>query len=656
VRAPRLRREDASVTGTACCAPRRAARRDSFLGAMIADGDVRRSLVAGALLIAHWVIGATVDPEPSWVWMLAGLACVIAGWHPVETSIRQIAARTLDIDVLMVVAAIGACAIGQWDDAGILLFLFSLSHGLEGLATERASSAISALAELAPTEATRVLDGIEERVAVSSLAIGDMVIVRPGERFPIDGVVAEGTSSVDQSPMTGESVPVRKEPNDECFAGTLNGEGLLRVRARRAAGETMMARMARLVEEGQANRGEAQRLTARFTRLYTPIVLLAVPAVVGGLMLAGHGFDDAFLRGMAVLIGASPCALAISTPSAVLAGIARAARGGVLVKGGAHLETLGSLRCMAFDKTGTLTTGRATVRSIECFNGASSARTLAIAEALDRHSSHPYAHAVRDAARAANAPRVEPTQVTDVPGMGVRAFIDGRACALGSPRIIDGTPLPESVQARIDALRAKGQAVALVVEEDRVLAVLSFEDLPRNGAAEVMADLGRSGIVRIAMLTGDAPAVADRIGAAVGITEIAAGLMPEQKIECVRDMRATGRTGMVGDGINDAPALACADLGIAMGARGSDVALEAADVALMGDDLARLPWAIALARQTRRTITQNVVIAMGVMAILVTLASFGHIGLGGAVVLHEGSTVIVAFNALRLLVWDRRAT
>jgi Cd2+/Zn2+-exporting ATPase len=555
----------------------------------------------------------------------------------------------------MVVAAIGACAIGQWTEAGVLLFLFSLSHGLEGLATERASSAISALAELAPTEATRALEGKEERVAVSALVVGDIVIVRPGERFPIDGVVTEGTSSVDQSPMTGESVPVRKDLGDECFAGTLNGEGLLRLRAIRAAGETMMARMARLVEEGQANRGVAQRLTARFTRIYTPVVLLAVPVVIGGMMLAGHGFNDAFLRGMAVLIGASPCALAISTPSAVLAGIARAARGGVLVKGGAHLETLGSLRCMAFDKTGTLTTGRATVRTIECFEASSRERVLAMAEALDRHSSHPYAYAVRDAARASGTPRLEPTQVTDIPGMGVRAVIDGHACALGSPRIIDGSPLPPAVRERIDALRAGGQAVALVIEDSRVLAAMAFEDLPREGAAAVMAELGRAGIVRIAMLTGDAQAVAARIGAAVGITEIDAGLMPEQKIERVRALRGTGPTAMVGDGINDAPALASADLGIAMGARGSDVALEAADVALMGDDLARLPWAIGLARAARRTITQNVVIAMGVIAVLVPLAAFGGIGLGGAVVLHEGSTVVVAFNALRLLAWDRHA-
>ena len=630
-------------------------RHASFLRAMIADRDVRLSLIAGLLLIAHWSIGLAVDPEPSWSWLLAAASCAIAGWHPLKTSVRQVVARTLDIDVLMVVAAIGACVIGQWTEAGVRLFLVSLSNGLEGLATERASSAISALAELAPTEATRALDGTEERVAVSALAIGDIVIVRPGERFPIDGIVTEGTSSVDQSPMTGESVPVRKDPGDECFAGTLNGEGLLRVRAARAAGETMMARMARLVEEGQANRGVAQRLTARFTRIYTPVVLLAVPAVIGGMMLAGHGFDDAFLRGMAVLIGASPCALAISTPSAVLAGIARAARGGVLVKGGAHLETLGSLRCMAFDKTGTLTTGRATVRSIECFDATTHERALAIAEALDRHSSHPYAHAVRDAARTASAPRLEPAQVVDVPGMGVRAVIDGRACALGSPRIMDGTPLPARVQDRIDALRAGGQAVALVVEDGHVLAVMSFEDLPREGAATVMAELGGAGIVRITMLTGDAQAVADRIGAAVGISEIAAGLMPEQKIERVRELRTIGPTAMVGDGINDAPALASADLGIAMGARGSDVALEAADVALMGDDLARLPWAIGLARAARRTITQNVVIAMGVIAVLVPLAAFGGIGLGGAVVLHEGSTVVVAFNALRLLAWDRRA-
>lgn len=640
-----------------CCSHARPAttRHASFLRAMIADRDVRLSLVAGLLLVTHWVLGLSVADEPSWAWMLSAAACVIAGWHPARISLRQVASLKLDIDVLMVVAAIGACAIGQWTEAGVLLFLFSLSHGLEGLATERASSAISALAELAPTEATRVREGVEERVAVAALAIGDVVIVRPGERFPIDGAVVEGVSSVDQSPMTGESVPVRKEPGDECFAGTLNGEGLLRVRAARAAGETMMARMARLVEEGQANRGVAQRITARFTRIYTPVVLVAVPAVIGGMMLTGSGFDDAFLRGMAVLIGASPCALAISTPSAVLAGIARAARGGVLVKGGAHLETLGSLRCMAFDKTGTLTTGRASVRGMECFDGASRERALAIAEALDRHSSHPYAHAVRAAAASAGVARLEAVQVTDVPGTGVRAAINGRACALGSPRIVDGMPMPAQVEASIEAHRTEGQAVALVVEDGRILALLAFEDLPREGAAAVMAGLGRAGIHRIAMLTGDAPAVAARIGAAVGITEIAAGLMPEQKIERVRALRSVGPTAMVGDGINDAPALASADLGIAMGARGSDVALEAADVALMGDDLARLPWAIGLARAARRTITQNVVIAMGVIAVLVPLAAFGGIGLGGAVVLHEGSTVVVAFNALRLLAWDRRA-
>ncbi len=615
------------------------------------DRDIQGALVAGALLAASWIASETIDPAPRWATLLAIMSCVISGYRPTITAVTQVAGRVLDIDLLMVVAAAGAAAIGEWLDAGVLLFLFALSHGLEGLATERASSAISALAELAPREATRLIDGREAVVPVDTLAVGDVVIVRPGGRLPIDGEVLEGTSSVDQSPMTGESVPVRKERGDSCFAGTINGEGVLQLRATKLASETMMSRMARLVQEGQSNRGVAQRLTARFTRVYTPIVLLAVPAVIGGMMLAGSAFDDAFLRGMAVLIGASPCALAISTPSAVLAGIARAAKGGVLIKGGAHLETLGALRCMAFDKTGTLTTGRARVTTVIEFSGTRD-EVLSVAEALDRHSSHPYAQAVRTAA--ANAPDLEASDVTAVPGMGIRATVGGVACALGSPRLFEGAPLPADVRARVDALREEGHAVALVVRGSVVLGLLAFEDQPRDGAAAVIGRLHEVGIRRVAMLTGDAPVVAAKIAAAFGITEVDANLMPEQKIERVRAMRSDGPTAMVGDGINDAPALAAADLGIAMGARGSDVALEAADIALMGDDLARLPWAIGLARASRGVITQNVFIALGVIAILVPVAAMGGVGLGGAVVLHEGSTVIVAFNALRLLAWKDR--
>lgn len=617
------------------------------------DLDLLSAILCAAFLLAS-VIAPRCGADEFTTNILQWIACAVGGWRVTIRSFAQLMRFRFDVDLLMLVAAIGAGVINQWEEAAILLLLFSLGHGLEGLATDRARDAIRALGTLTPKVARVVRNGVEQVLSVEALVIGDLVRVIPGERIAVDGEVREGETAVDQSPITGESMPIHKMVGSSVYAGTVNGDGLILVATTRLSSQTTMARMVKLVEESRANKGKTQRLTEKFTRIYTPIVLVSVPMVIIVLMnFFGMTFAEAFLRAMAVLVGASPCALVISTPSAVLAGIAQAARSGVLIKGGMHLESLGTVRAIAFDKTGTVTQGRPEVTDLVASAGSTEGDVLAVALALDQHSSHPLALAVVRRAKkdGVNAPEIE--AIRAIPGRGVEGMIMNQRALIAGPRAFgrDGNPeISKALRERIETLESQSHTVSVISLGNQVIGAIAMVDQVRPDVARIFAKLKALGIRRLIMLTGDNAMVATAVAKPLGIDEVKAELLPENKIREVQSLMQTwGAVAMVGDGVNDAPALATATVGIAMGATGTDVALEAADVALMADDLSKLPFAVGLSRRARRTIMQNVVISLGVVGMLVPCAALGIVPLNWAVVLHEGSTVVVAFNALRLL-------
>jgi Cd2+/Zn2+-exporting ATPase len=614
--------------------------------------------IAGASLLAAWWLERENATREVWLGLYA-LAYLVAGWSAFLQGLRLALRGRLDVDFLMVVAAIGAAWIGRWVDGGLLLFLFALGNALEHYAMGQARKAIRALGQLAPRTARRRTGDREEEVPVESLSPGDQVIVRPGERLPADGRVDSGSGAVDQSPITGESVPVEKAAGDEVFAGTVNGDGSLVVSVSRRAEDSTMARMIRLVEEAQAQKGRTQRAAEAFTRIYVPCVVAGTVAAIALPPLLGWlDAKAALLRAIAMLVGASPCALAISTPAAVLAGVARAARSGVLIKGGAHLESLAEIRAIAMDKTGTITAGRPEIVEIVPVEGVANDRLLALAAALERRSEHPIARAIVAAAEAARAPALDAHDVAAIRGKGLEGTLEGVSLRAGSPRLLaeSGAPVPDSLKRRIEALDREGHTLVTVLLGGVPQGALALSDRPRAGARPAIERLQSLGVRPVVMLTGDRAEVARRVGAEVGVDEVRAELLPEDKIEAVRGLLATHHVmAMVGDGVNDAPALAMATVGVAMGQGGTAVALEAADVALMADDLGRLPFTVALARFARGVIRQNVVVSMGMVLLLIPLALTGTINTTAAVILHEGSTVAVVLNGLRLLAWRDRA-
>jgi Cd2+/Zn2+-exporting ATPase len=537
---------------------------------------------------------------------------------------------------------------------------------------DRARNAIRGLMKLSPRRAT-LLHGSEElQVAVEELEIGDRILVRPGERVPMDGVVLSGESAVNQAPITGESVPVDKGPGDEVFAGAVNGQGALIVRVTHLAADTTIARIIKMVEEAQAQKAPSQRFVDRFARVYTPIVIAVaaavaiVPPLVGWLTGAFSApFDEWFYRALVLLVIACPCALVISTPVSIVSAIASAARAGVLIKGGAYLETLGALKVIAFDKTGTLTAGRPVVVEVRCiehqaglaWSECSTCRdVLAVAAALERRSEHPLARAIVQAAEEQGMNSALPVAegVQAVAGRGVQGKVDGRSITVGSHAYVHQA-YPDlahhGVCDAIDIAQAAGQTAMVVSGDgDGVMGYILVADTLRPGVAEVMAALKRAGIARTVMLTGDNEATAKAIGAAAQVDEVQAGLLPEQKVAAVEALLAShGTVAMVGDGVNDAPALARASVGIAMGAAGTDTALETADVALMADDLGRLPFAVRLSRRARAIIRQNVVLSLGIKAVFLVLAVAGVATLWMAVFADMGASLIVTFNGMRLL-------
>jgi Zn2+/Cd2+-exporting ATPase len=558
---------------------------------------------------------------------------------------------SFDIDLLMLLAAAGAAALGQFAEGAFLLFLFSLAHALEHYALGRARNAISALADLAPPRARVIRDGRDVEVAVEQVRVGDSVVVRPGERIPVDGKVSKGRSAVNQAPVTGESVPVEKEVGSEVFAGTVNGDGALEVETTRAAGDRTLDRVIQLVAEAQTQKAPTQEFTDRFERIFVPAVLIAdVLLIVVPPLLSLWPWSVSFYRGMALLVAASPCALALGTPASVLAAIAQAARNGVLIKGGAHLENLGTVRAIAFDKTGTLTVGKPEVTDVVPANGIDEDTLLRVAAAVERRSQHPLAQAVVRRAEARKLSLSEAGDIQSLSGRGIRSSVDGNTVEIGSLKMWDEGAEPPSIRDTVNRLQSAGRSVIVVKYGDRFLGTLGVADEPRENVRAVLDRLRSSGIERLVMLTGDNRGVGEAVGKRVGVDEVKADLMPEAKVDAIRELlKQHQRVAMIGDGVNDAPALANATVGIAMGGSGTAVALETADVALMGDDLGKLPFAVKLSRAARSVIRQNLYLSLGVILFLILASTTGWFGIGLTVLVHEGSTLVVIANALRLL-------
>ncbi len=564
---------------------------------------------------------------------------------------RQLARGRLDVDLLMLVAALGAVLLGGFGEAAMLLFLFSLGHALEDLAMQRATSAISSLGRLSPTIARCRTDGEEwEEILVERLVPGDLVQVLSTERIPIDGIVRDGESGVDESSLTGESVPVRRGTGSQVFAGTLNLDATLEIEVEFVVAESVMARMVKLVEEAEERKAPTQRAADRFTRVYVPAILvivfgaMLVPPLTGWLT-----WSDSFERALVVLVAASPCALAISTPATVLAGIARAAAGGVLMKGGEAIEALGAIRAVAFDKTGTLTEGRPIVVESMCAVGVERDALFEAAAAVERESTHPLALAI---VVASGTTRSEASEVEVEPGRGMRGMVDGKRVLVGGAGLLDeaGVSVPAELRRCAEAWSDAGRSTVWVAIDGEAAGVIALADRERPEARRVLERMRQLGIRSVTMLTGDRAGPARAVAERLGIETVRSELLPEQKIEAIRALRDVhGSVAMVGDGVNDGPALAAASVGVAMGGRGTDVALEASGVALMGDELGRLPFALDVSQRTRRVIVQNVIGSMGMVILLITVGAFGLMSLPVAVVLHEGSTVAVVLNALRLL-------
>ena len=613
------------------------------------------SLTSGVLLLLGWAGERWFGVPPLAAIELFLGAYVFGAWDLLRHAggdIRQ-GRFSFNIDLLMLLAAVGAAVLGEWAEGAFLLFLFSLAHALEHYALDRARNAIRALADLAPPFALVRKDGREMEVPVGQVATGDVVVVRPGDRIPVDGEVRSGQSAVNQAPVTGESVPMEKTAGDRVFAGTVNGDGALEVVTIAAVGDRTLDRVIALVEEAQTQKAPTQRFVERFERVYVPAVLVSTLLIIVVPFVTGFWeWQTSFYRGMALLVAASPCALALGTPAAVLAGIAQAARRGVLIKGGTYLETLGTFRALAFDKTGTLTVGQPEVTDLIPMDGVAAADLLAVAAAVERTSQHPLADAVVRRAEREGVALPAAGELQSVAGRGVRSSVAGVPVTLGSLRLWEdaGPVIPAAITEAVTSLQTAGRSVIVVRQGDRWLGVLGVADRPRPGVQDVLVRLRALGLRPLVMLTGDNQGVGDAIGREVGVDTVLADLLPEDKVTAVQRLqREYGEVAMVGDGINDAPALAHATVGIAMGGAGTAVALETADVALMADDLDRLPFAVGLSRQARQIIRQNVVLSMVAIALLIVATVAGFLGIGWAVLIHEGTTLIVIANALRLL-------
>ncbi len=576
------------------------------------------------------------------------ISYLAGGFYGAKTAIESLREGEIDVDMLMVLAALGAAVIGQWREGAVLLFLFSLSNVLQDYAIGRSRNAIKSLFTLYPEVARVKRDDEVIEVNITEIELGDTVLIEPGERIPVDGEVIAGNSAVDESAITGESIPADKLAGDPVYAGTLNKVGILDVRALRSAEQTTLSRIIKLVEEAQESKAPTERFLDRFEQRYAKLIILSVLLfIIIPPLLGLTDFQSNFYRAMVLMTVASPCALIISVPSAFISAIASAARGGVLFKGGASLEQLAAAKVFAFDKTGTLTIGEPRVTDVVCAPGISEDELIAAAASVEARSEHPLAKAVVAYGERAAVTLSQPEQFSAVPGHGVRACVDGREVRVGRVSHVERmATLPGSMRQAQNKLESDGKTVVAVLRDEQWLGLIALADESRAEARMLVKALQDANIISV-MLTGDNRRVAESIAGEIGIERVYAELLPEQKAEVLRKLQAEfGAVAMVGDGINDAPALAVAEVGIAMGGAGTDVALETADVVLMGDRLERIMAAIKLSARARRVVKQNIAFSLAVIALL-TLGVFAvELPLPLGVLGHEGSTVIVVLNGL----------
>ena len=612
-------------------------------------GRIVMTVVAGVALGVGLLLERLDGPIPL-VLAVLGVSTVAGGWYVVPRGLRAAMNRTLDMNFLMAIAATGAWIIGDRSEAAGTLFLFSIAELLESYSMDRARSAIKALMALTPPEATVLRDGREVRVPTDEIQIGEVVIVRPGEKIPVDGEVVSGRSGVNQAPITGESMPVDKEPGAEVFAATINGQGALHVRSIRQVSDTTLARIIHAVEEAQASRAPSQTFVDRFARIYTPAVVLIAVVIAAVPPLLGFGDSGTWVyRALTMLVVACPCALVISTPVSIVSGLAAAARRGVLIKGGAHLERAGAVTTVAFDKTGTLTEGRPVVTDITALDGRDELDVLRLAVGVERHSEHPLARAVLEHGLRHGITPPESADFEALAGRGARTRVNGGVVYVGNERLAEELKVKRhDVEEILNRYEREGKTAVLLASDREPIGIIAIADQVRPGARAAIEALRASGIRRTIMLTGDNNGTARAVAEQVGVDEFLAQLLPEDKVRLVREAEASGeRVAFVGDGVNDAPALAAATVGIAMGAAGADVALETADIALMGDDLSALSFAIRLSRRTLGIIKQNIAVSIAIKGVFLILAATGWATLWMAVAADMGASLLVVANGLR---------
>lgn len=607
-------------------------------------------------MLSAWLIPEIHTPALVVAYITGGSFGLQAAWQ----SLKE---RTVDVDLLMILAALGAAYVGAPMEGAVLLFLFSLSNVLQSFAMDRTRQAIHALMRLRPENALVRRDGELISLPLDELVVEDRVVVRPGESVPLDGEIVEGRSSLDESSLTGESLPVSKEAGDSVFAGTINQTGSLEVRVTRLARDSTIAKLVQMVEEAQTEKAATQRLLDQAEQYYALGVILVTIALIAVPMAAGGNFDEVFYRAITVMVVASPCALVISTPASILSAIGGAARQGVLFKGGVHLERAAEIDAVCFDKTGTLTEGKPRVTDIVLPEGQFSKSEawppcaldfLKLAAAVESRSEHPLAAAVVSEAKAAGLDLPTSVEFASVSGKGASASVDGRRLTIGSYRLFGELDGLSHFQSSLEELQSQGKTAMLLADEKRFLGVIAVADTLRPDALQTLRALRELGLKKLVMLTGDNRLVAEAIARQAGIDEVHAELLPQDKVARIQLLKQSHKVAMVGDGVNDAPALATADLGIAMGAAGSDVALDSADVVFMGDRLENLPFAFSISRRARRVMIANLTFALTVIVILVIGSLGAHVPLPLGVLGHEGSTVLVCLNGLRLLFYRSR--
>ncbi|MCY9670620.1 cadmium-translocating P-type ATPase [Paenibacillus alginolyticus] len=611
-------------------------------------GEGIAALASGVLIILAWELGHV---SHAWSVVIYFLSFAVGGFVKAKEGLHTlITERDLDVNLLMIVAAIGAASIGYWTEGAMLIFIFSLSGALESYTMERSHRDISSLMDLKPETATRYQDGLESIVSIEQLEVGDIVLVKPGERIPADGTVKEGTSAVNQASITGESIPIDKVAGDDVFAGTLNGQGALFIEVTEPSESTLFSKIIRLVQEAQSEKPASQMFIERFERIYArsiimaTLLLIAVPP-----FLFDWTWKQTLYKAMVFLVVASPCALVASIMPAMLSAISNSARKGLLFKGGAHLENLARIKLVAFDKTGTLTNGRPLVTDLVAFQGYKATEMLQAAASIESLSEHPIARSIVQKATEQGLSFERPTDFQALTGWGVQAEWMGQTWKIGKPTLLGHDMLTEELQSVVDRLEHQGKTVTIIHNSEDVVGVIALQDSIRTQAKQAIAELKNLGI-EVAMLTGDQNGTARSIAQDAGISLVYSELLPEDKVSCMKDLKRNyGHVAMVGDGVNDTPALAAATVGIAMGVSGSDAALETADLVLMNDGIENIAAAIALGKRTNSIVKQNIIFSVSVIACLIALNFISGISLPLGVVGHEGSTILVILNGLRLL-------